>query len=449
MIPPGSRMYARWRCGLHTTNILPAQDPMFVPAEGEGSPVRGDAGDQPADRPAEPLVTARAALAEPGLVVLAGGPGIGRTTILRRLGESFRGPVFAGGGLAMLRAVPGFALARAVKVRLPTQDQALLAEAVRSRVRNGLLLLDDLQWVDRPTLGALPAIAAHCRIAVTLRTPHQIDVDELRRVATAWLTVLPLPAEAGTGLVARIAPGLSPAVAAEVVRRAGGIPLAVEALARHAAAAGEVPATDGLAYAVAGALADLTRWRCSAPAWTSSPAPGWLRWSRTAPRRCRPTSPRSPPGCSTPTNARPCTGAWPTWCRPGKPPANRSWPTSAPSTPPLRPAASVNEPSCSPWPASCPAPNPNPTCGCAPPPRPWPSAGRRPPCARWARRPAPTPPSCAARRCYSSATRPPPWPPSARCPTRRPPPSGPPGTGCACSASSPATTPPRWPPPPP
>src|SRR6266545_1634796 len=271
MIPPGSRMYARWRCGLHTTNILPAQDPMFVPAEGEGSPVRGDAGDQPADRPAEPLVTARAALAEPGLVVLAGGPGIGRTTILRRLGESFRGPVFAGGGLAMLRAVPGFALARAVKVRLPTQDQALLAEAVRSRVRNGLLLLDDLQWVDRPTLGALPAIAAHCRIAVTLRTPHQIDVDELRRVATAWLTVLPLPAEAGTGLVARIAPGLSPAVAAEVVRRAGGIPLAVEALARHAAAAGEVPATDGLAYAVAGALADLTR-----PARTAMAALGLL-----------------------------------------------------------------------------------------------------------------------------------------------------------------------------
>jgi len=233
--------------------------------------VRGDAGDQPADRPAEPLVTARAALAEPGLVVLAGGPGIGRTTILRRLGESFRGPVFAGGGLAMLRAVPGFALARAVKVRLPTQDQALLAEAVRSRVRNGLLLLDDLQWVDRPTLGALPAIAAHCRIAVTLRTPHQIDVDELRRVATAWLTVLPLPAEAGTGLVARIAPGLSPAVAAEVVRRAGGIPLAVEALARHAAAAGEVPATDGLAYAVAGALADLTR-----PARTAMAALGLL-----------------------------------------------------------------------------------------------------------------------------------------------------------------------------
>src|SRR5438046_5306626 len=160
-----------WRCGIHTTNILPARDPMFVPAEGEESPV-GSAAEQPADRPAEPLVAARAALAEPGLVVLAGGPGIGRSTVLRRLAESFRGPVFAGGGLAMLRAVPAFALARAVRVRLPGHDQALLAEAVRSRVRNGLLLLDDLQWADPVTLAAIPAIAAHCRIAVTLRTPH-------------------------------------------------------------------------------------------------------------------------------------------------------------------------------------------------------------------------------------------------------------------------------------
>ena len=110
-----------------------------------------------------------AVLAEPGLVVLTGGPGVGRSTALRRLGESFRGRVFAGGGLAMLRAVPAFALARAVRVRLPSQDRALLAEAVRSRVRGGLLLLDDLQWSDPVTLGALPAIAEHCRIAVTLQ----------------------------------------------------------------------------------------------------------------------------------------------------------------------------------------------------------------------------------------------------------------------------------------
>src|SRR5262249_30609161 len=151
-----------------------------------------------------------AALADPGLVVLVGGPGVGRSTVLRRLGESFRGPVFAGGGLAMLRTVPAFALARAVKVRLPGHDQALLAEAGRFRGRNGLLLLDDLQWADPMTVAALPAIAEHCRIAVTLRTPHRIAAEPLRRVATAWLTVPTLTVTDAAALVARVAPGLPP-----------------------------------------------------------------------------------------------------------------------------------------------------------------------------------------------------------------------------------------------
>src|SRR3989440_11409194 len=190
MVPPGVRCPRCCAVRIHTTNILPTQDPMFVPPEGEGRTVPGPSNGEPRDL----LATAMAALADPGLVVLVGGPGVGRSTALRRLGEAFRGPVFAGGGLAMLRGVPAFALARAVKVRLPGQDQALLAEAVRSRVRNGLLLLDDLQWVDPVTLGALPAIAVHCRIAVTLRTPHQLDVEELRRVAAAWLTGPPLTA---------------------------------------------------------------------------------------------------------------------------------------------------------------------------------------------------------------------------------------------------------------
>src|SRR5256885_10605633 len=120
------------RCGIHTTNILPAQDPMFVPARGEGWSVLGAAGDQPADRPGDLLAAATAALAEPGLVVLTGGPGMGRSTALRRLAESFRGPVFAGGGPAMPPAGPGFAAARTWPARLPTQDPALRAQRAGS-----------------------------------------------------------------------------------------------------------------------------------------------------------------------------------------------------------------------------------------------------------------------------------------------------------------------------
>ncbi len=220
--------------------------------------------------------TATALLTRPGLVVVAGPPGCGRSTVLARLGAAFRGPVFAGGGLAMLRTVPAVALARAVRVRLPGHDTALLAEAVRSRVRGGLLLLDDLHHADPATLAALPGIAAHCRVAVALRTPHRLpDEPALRRAATGWLIVPPLSADDAAALARRVAPHLPARAVAEVVGRAGGVPLAVEALARHAGAGrgtgGAGDGVDRVAYAVAAALADLTR-----PARTAMAALGLL-----------------------------------------------------------------------------------------------------------------------------------------------------------------------------
>jgi DNA-binding CsgD family transcriptional regulator len=238
------------------------------------------------------VTTATAALAAPALVVLTGPPGAGRTSALRRLGATFRGPVFAGGGLAMLRGVAGLPLARAVRARLPVHDVALLAEAVRSRVRGGLLLLDDLQWADAATVAALPALAEHCRIAVSLRTPHRLPAEAeqaLRAAATEWLPVPPLAPDAATALVRQLAPGAPPAAVADVVRRAGGVPLALTTLGRHLAArrdaadtppdngsAGAAPAAarpdgDALGYAIAAALADLTR-----PARTAIAALGLL-----------------------------------------------------------------------------------------------------------------------------------------------------------------------------
>jgi DNA-binding CsgD family transcriptional regulator len=223
-------------------------------------------------------------LAAPGLVVVAGGPGAGRSTALRQLAGTFRGPVFAGGGLAMLRTTPAFALTRAVRVRLPAHDPALLAEAVRSRVRGGLLLVDDLQWADPATLAALPLLAAHCRVAAALRTPHRVPPAAeraLRECAAAWLAVRPLPPDAARELVHRIAPGLDEVAVAGVLARAGGVPLAVESLARHAhhgAPAAGAGSADQTAYAVAQALSDLTR-----PARTAMAALGLLGRPATAP----------------------------------------------------------------------------------------------------------------------------------------------------------------------
>ena len=225
------------------------------------------------------VAVAVAALGQPGLVVLTGAPGAGRSTALRRIAEAFHGPVFAGGGLAMLQNTPAFALTRAVRVRLPAHDPALLAEAVRSRVRGGLLILDDVQWTDPLTIEALPTIAIHCRIAVTLRLPHRIPADQersLHTAARAWIHVPPLPPAAASALASQVAPGAGAQAIAAVVHRAGGVPLAVMALAHHlirhpVAAPPQARGDHDLAYTVATALADLTR-----PARTALAALGLL-----------------------------------------------------------------------------------------------------------------------------------------------------------------------------
>ncbi len=211
------------------------------------------------------LVTrAVAALTGPGLVVVAGAPGSGRSTVLRRITAVAPGPAYRGGGLAMLRSVPALALSRAVRARLPATDPHLLAEAVRSRVRAGLLVVDDLQFADPVTVAALPAIAAHCRVVVALRTPHRLGVaaeEALRAAAVQWLVVPALDGAAAAALARSAAPQLDDAAIADVVARAGGTALAVDVLARHAAAGRGAARTDvdQVAYALAAALADLPR----------------------------------------------------------------------------------------------------------------------------------------------------------------------------------------------
>ncbi len=225
----------------------------------------------------EPEEAARTALRQgPALVVVAGPPGCGRTTLLRRIAAAVPGPAHLGGGLAMLSEVPALALSRAVRARLPADDVPLLAEAVRSRVRGGLLVLDDLQHADPATVAALPHLARTCRVLVAVRTPHRLSeplAAALRAAAAVWLPVPPLTPGEAHALVRKTAGGLDEQSAAAVVARAGGNPLAITALARQAAS-GRAPIgedIDQVAYAIATALADLPR-----PARTALAALGLL-----------------------------------------------------------------------------------------------------------------------------------------------------------------------------
>ncbi|MFI1991979.1 LuxR C-terminal-related transcriptional regulator [Actinoplanes sp. NPDC020271] len=225
----------------------------------------------------EPYLAASSTLRHgPALVVLTGPPGCGRSTLLQRIAAAVPGPVHAGGGLAMLAGVPALALSRAVRARLPGDDVHLLAEAVRSRVRGGLLVLDDVQHCDPVTVAAVAHLARTCRVLIAVRTPHRIPDDlhqALRAAATAWLPVPALTGDEALTLARRTAARLEESALSAVVARAGGNPLAIIGLARQAAA-GKAPAgpdIDQMAYAIATALADLPR-----PARTALAALGLL-----------------------------------------------------------------------------------------------------------------------------------------------------------------------------
>lgn len=207
------------------------------------------------------------ALAGPGLVVVLGPPGSGRTRLLERLARASKRPVHAGGGLATLSGAPALALERATRARMPADDLPLLAEAVYSRTRGGLLIIDDLQWCDAATLAVLPTLAERLPVAAALRTPNRLSEDALARLL-ADATVITVPdltdAEAAR-LVAEAAPALPPARAAALAVRAGGNPLALTALAKRAAHT-EPEGTDldletpgDPAAAAAAAISDLPR----------------------------------------------------------------------------------------------------------------------------------------------------------------------------------------------
>ena len=210
-------------------------------------------------------VNAAAALATPGLVVVTGPAGCGRTHLLSTVAAAFRGPVHSGGGLSMLRSTPGLALSRAVAAKLPTHDVPLCAEAVRSRVRGGLLVIDDAQWCDPVTLAVLPLVARHCRVLVALRTPHRLPAAATTPLTEngTVLTVPPLPDTAAVALVRQHAPGLADAAVATVVRRGGGNPLVLASMARnaqhHPDRRDSVTAAPDTVHAVAEAIADLPR----------------------------------------------------------------------------------------------------------------------------------------------------------------------------------------------
>lgn len=198
------------------------------------------------------------ALTGPCLVVIAGLPGAGKTALARAALESVPAPVLSGGGLATLRDRAGITLAGAIRAPVPTSDPALAVEAVRARLGDGVLLLDDLQWADWFTVSLLPRLARYARIVAIVRTPAPLlggELTTLRAAATVWVEPPALGPATLAGLARSAQPGLDDAAAALLAARSGGNPGVLVALAGAPAEArapgAALPGVDGIAALVA------------------------------------------------------------------------------------------------------------------------------------------------------------------------------------------------------
>jgi DNA-binding CsgD family transcriptional regulator len=196
------------------------------------------------------------ALIHPGLVVVAGPRGVGKSALVRAAGV----PLLAAQALAPFRHRDGLPLARAVRAPVPVDDLALAAEAVRIRLRDRALLVDDVQHADAYTLAVLAAIAPVAPVVVTLRTPSPIT-DRLRALSRLWLDLPPLTDAEADQLASPSRPGDAELVERAAVAPAGGNPLEVRLLAAVPGSASAAQAAaalvDGLPVDARTALAAL------------------------------------------------------------------------------------------------------------------------------------------------------------------------------------------------
>ena len=175
-----------------------------------------------------------AALAERRPHALVGESGIGKTSLMRAAAEAFGGGFVETGGLATLRWVPRFALARALGRTEVAGDLENAAGLVERAVGDGVLLLDDVQWMDVESLRALPSLVGRVAVVAAVRRDDP-DADEavatLAEVGFEIVDVGPLAEDVAAELVGAERPDLAAAAVSRIVRSAGGNPLLLQELA--------------------------------------------------------------------------------------------------------------------------------------------------------------------------------------------------------------------------
>jgi DNA-binding CsgD family transcriptional regulator/tetratricopeptide (TPR) repeat protein len=167
-----------------------------------------------------------------------GEAGIGKTTFLRAAAAEARGGVFEGGGLASLSWMSYLPIARAFDSQPPEGDSASVAAWVVSRVGEGVLIVDDLQWSDKDTLDVLSLLVGEVTVLSALRRGDEASAGVAKQAEKAGFEVLPLGGLSSADsrkLVLAHQPELAADTVSQVVRDAGGNPFLLEMLAANGA----------------------------------------------------------------------------------------------------------------------------------------------------------------------------------------------------------------------
>lgn len=170
------------------------------------------------------------ALADDRVVLVTGEPGIGKSTVARAAVAAGGRRLHAGAGFATLADMPYVALRQALREPV-AGDPVVVAGRVEAVVGDGVLLLDDLQWVDRATAAVLPLLAGRMPLILTSRDPAAavagIPDDTMVRIRLGPLG----PADAES-LARASGAALTDAGLRRVLARAGGNPLLIAELTR-------------------------------------------------------------------------------------------------------------------------------------------------------------------------------------------------------------------------
>jgi class 3 adenylate cyclase len=144
-------------------------------------------------------------------------------------------------GQALLAALSSLALKGLI--------EGALWQAILTRQNRGLLLFEDLHWFDVASLGVVNHIfaapeAGQFRIILTSREDAKLG-RHLALDGVLTMALAPLPEDDARVLLDRLAPGsLDAAMRAQVLHRAGGVPLFLQQLARRGTSANAaLPAT--------------------------------------------------------------------------------------------------------------------------------------------------------------------------------------------------------------